>query len=293
LLAALLAGGETGRITHTIFVPAMTFAVVHNAVKLAGFGIGYLDADLESWQVSDQPQWKAALKACGAIIDAPCYGKFVSPGINRRALEGPNSFIIEDCAESFGADLNGVPAGSWGNISCLSFFANKICTAGEGGAIMTGDDDLAVLMRSIIHHGIPKKDYISTTLGFNGKMTDMQAAVLCAQLDRMPQMVTKRRAILGRYYAAAQDNKWTFPTIHPGETPAPWIFAGIPADRADVIRRCEAANIEWRPFFPIPVEAQKWTPIVNGISAAGICLPLSSALTESEIQRVEEVIYGR
>lgn len=282
LIAAILATANDRPRCH-IVVPAFTFAAVHNSVKMLGHYVHYLPADTQTWQLTEDAKeycdWNANI-----AMTAPCYGK----------VEGSETGFydeIEDAAESFTGSLQGRPAGAFGRISCLGFFSNKIIAAGEGGALLTNEEELALKLRTITNFGINNKRYENVMVGFNGKMSDLHAAVLCAQLDRLPTMVAKRRAILARYDDAARGRGWTFPTLAPGEIPAPWIFAGIPADRRAVIDRCEEGNVEWRPFFPIPAEAGKMAE-TRKISESGICLPLSSALAEEEIQRVEQVIYG-
>lgn len=289
LIAALLTSKTPYSSPEIVGVPAFTFAAVHNAVKILGLTPRYFASIEESWQVDDPEVRKSDGDRC--VIMAPCYGKVESSDVYQWGLVDPGKTIyIEDAAESFGGSLHGRPAGSFGRISCISFYCNKICTSIEGGAVLTDDYMLAGKLRCIVNHGIAGRNYESVMVGFNGRMTDLSASVLCAQLDRLPEMLARRRTTLASYYQAAGKN-WTFPTIAEGEICAPWLFAGIPADRDAVIGRCNEANIEWRSFFPIPKEAGDM-PETRKISEGGICLPLSSALTEEEIQRVCEVIYG-
>lgn len=275
-----------------VAVPALTFAAVHNAVKLVGMIPRYLSANLSTWQIHEESY--GPIRGIRAIITAPCYGKVESSAIREWGLVSPDTFVIEDAAESFGGSLlDGRPAGSFGDVSCISFYANKICTAAEGGALLTDDSDLATRMRTIINHGIDNKQYRSVTIGLNGRMTDLQAAVLCAQLRRMEMMLLQRRYIALRYSDAA-GSEWSFPQIVAGEVCAPWLFAGIPDNKEEVAMRCNDANIEWRPFFHIPDEAPDFAEMRNTrwLSRSGICLPLYSSMTEEEIDRVCEVIRG-
>lgn len=275
-----------------ICVPALTFAAVHNAVKLTGHSPHYLLPDVHTWQVKKNScefvKWLG-----NASITAPCYGKVESSGLRSGAM-------IEDAAESFGGRIFHRKAGSFGDISCVSFYANKICTSGEGGAVLTDDADYAKRLRTIINHGIDNKEYRSVQTGINGRMTDLQAAILCAQLERLPEMLKRRYWIKNQYRLAAADKlNWSFPPLIPGETPAPWLFAGVFTDKADLTSRCEQANIEWRPFFALPDEVatsiteDRATHHARWLSRSGVCLPLSSTMTDSEVNRVCEVIRGK
>ncbi len=284
LLASLLSCGFQYNFRDEVIpVPALTFAAVHNVVDILGLVKAFLRSDADTWQVSDERWTRFADHK--VLIAAANYGKVQGP-----ILANNGNIVINDIAESFGGTWNGLPAASFGTIACCSFYVNKIVTSVEGGVIVTDDSDLALKLRTVVNHGISAKNYVPTYIGLNGRMTDVHASILCAQLERLPEMLARRLSILKSYYQAAGSN-WTFPTIAPGEVPAPWLFAGIPADRDDVIRRCNEANIEWRPFFPIPKEAGPM-PETRRISESGICLPLSSALTEEEVCRTCELIHG-
>ncbi len=286
LIVALLARPGDRWYPDMVAVPAMTFAAVHNAVKVIGGKPIYCPANLESWQVHSS-DWSDT--GADTLLVAPCYGKVESSN-----LQSPNKriFIIEDAAESFCGSLSGRPAGSFGHISTISFYANKIATSGEGGAVLTDDEELYRRMKTILNHGIEGKAYVSTMTGVNGRMTDLQAAILCAQLDRLPSMLERRREILRKYYVAI-GHRWTFASVGRDEIEAPWLLAGIPVDRAGLIQRCEAENIEWRPFFAIPKNCGfNDGGVTQSISDRGICLPLSSALTDDEVSRICEVLRG-
>lgn len=290
LIIALMAI-DPGRRPWRVSAPALTFAAVHNAIRLVGGTVQYKGCDRLSWQV---PYPRGGTIVADAHIAAPCYGKV--EGLDRAEFmcKGP---MIEDAAESFSATLNGRAAGSFGLISCVSFYANKCVTAGEGGALLTDDQGFALRLRAIANHGIVEKGYVSIVPGLNGRMTDVQAAILVAQLERLPRMLKRRLKIMHEYITAAAPAGWMMPMQTPTETPAPWLFAGIPKDTIEVWKRCETENIECRPIFPLP---RQFSPCVQlkdrlmenarKISKYGVVLPLSSALTDSEVERIVEVI---
>lgn len=290
LLAALLAI-RTDWSPWTVAAPVLTFAAVHNAIRLAGGVVWPMGADRESWQVPvkewNEIRWDAA-------IVAPCYGKVEGSDVATLAGISQRFKVIEDAAESFGGSINGCPAGSFGDISCISFYANKIVTAGEGGAVLTNDPLLDRKLRTAINHGIDNKLYVPSSLGFNGRMTDVQAAILCGQLDMMPTMIRRRLQIMEEYKNASA-GRWTLRSVAPGEVLAPWLFSGIPDDSQKVWADCRRENIECRPFFPITVGGNNTIESIASartLSAKGLCLPLSSALTDVEVERVCEVIHG-
>lgn len=282
LIAALLA--IRPEFKWTVAAPALTFAAVHNSITLVGGNLWKQQADKDSWQVPAS-EWKDV--RWDAAIVAPCYGKVEGTDTAVYAGTKDRFKVIEDAAESFGGFLHGTPAGAFGDISCISFYANKVVTAGEGGAVLTDDPEYARRLKTILNHGIDNTEYIPVRQGFNGRMTDMQAAVLCAQLERMPEMVSRRHEILAEYWGAAK-GKWLLPTVAPGEIPAPWLFAGVHEHPLMVIKRCQDANIETRPFFPVPSEMKE----TDWVSQHGLCLPLFSGMTDGQVNRVCEVIRG-
>ena len=287
LIAALLAV-RTNVVPWVVAAPVLTFAAVSNAISLTGGRLFPLGADEKTWQV---PEEEGRGCTFNAAIMAPCYGKVFAGSMVRYATE----IMIEDAAESFGGTFEGRQAGSLGDISCISFYANKICTAAEGGAVLTDDPDLFAKLKALINHGIDNPNYEPRYPGFNGRMTDLQAAILCAQLERMPYMLERRRKIMAEYVAAAA-GEWKLPEILPGEVCAPWLFAGLPLHGPDYVRRrCREENIECRPFFFVPFIAKAKASIyaAKRLSLMGMCLPLSSAMTDIEVERVCKVIRGK
>jgi perosamine synthetase len=289
LVVALMATSGGGPV-RTIATPALTFAAVHNAVRLAGARLQCLDADMLTWQPLNHDYRGVTWDT---VISAPCYGSVHLP----ESLPHATRTFIEDASESFGGHVGDVWAGGdkRARISTLSFYANKIVTAGEGGAILTDDEELYKECRLIINHGIADKSYVPLRTGINGRMTDLQAAVLCAQLSRFSEMLARRYEIMQYYEAASRVEEWNLPGIASDEMPAPWVFAGVvkggvPA-RQRIIQDCEQENIEWRPFFPIPPEGEHCGS-ARFLSGMGLCLPLSSAMTDAEVERVAEVIRG-
>ncbi len=292
LIAALIAAGGDGK---RIAVPTLTFAAVWNAVELLGYIPCYRGVDKETWQVP-LSSWKQVVGSCHAFIAAPCYGLMGDMEGLETFCRETRTVLIEDACESFGAFKGDRNAGSFGNVSVISTYANKLATSAEGGACLTDDEDLANKIRTIVNHGIEGKQYQRSMVGLNGRMTDIHAAILTAQIERLPEMMAKRRETWSKYESAATENGWTMPRPT-GENIAPWLWAAIPPPRKitnDSLRIVsERLNIETRPIFP--VGHQSW----NGdqsladafdISSKGVVLPLSSAMSDEEVGRVVELI---
>lgn len=290
-----------GRTTDTyIAVPTLTFAAVFNAVELAHCTPVYLGVDKETWQ-SPMSEWWRVLRKVDCFIAAPCYGMLGPMDAIEELAKNSKLSMIEDCSESFTGSVNNRKAGSWGDISICSFYANKVITAGEGGCIFTDSEELAVACRQIINHGVKGKgSYQRVRTGINGRMNDLTGAVLCAQLERLPEMWNRRQRIVSAYLIAATDKKgWTVPICAPSETAAPWLWAGVPLPRKlindSLAVTAGKLNIETRPVFPVGHnnwEGNLLLAEAYNISVAGVVLPLSSAMTDEEVERVCTLIHS-
>ena len=111
-----------------------------------------------------------------------------------------NLYVIEDCAEAHGAEYKGQKVGSFGIISCFSFYGNKIITTGEGGMCLSNDKDLSEKMMVLRDHGMnPNKRYWHDVIGFNYRMTNLQAALGVAQLKKIENLIGKKRKNASKY----------------------------------------------------------------------------------------------
>jgi perosamine synthetase len=193
-------------------------------------------------------------------------------------------FVIEDCAEAHGAGYDGKPVGSFSDVACFSFFGNKIVTTGEGGMCLTGNPDLAVRLRMLRDHGMrPDRRYWHEEPGFNFRMTNLQAAVGCAQLDRMDELLAMRRAVDASYAAALADVPGIVrpPSMSERCQPVVWFCCALtpPEKRPALIAACRRAGIDLRPFFhglssmPAYRRFARSCPVSGALSLSGVNLP--------------------
>jgi len=215
-----------------------------------------------------------------------------------------NLSVFEDCAEAHGAEYKGEKVGGLSNAGCFSFFANKILTTGEGGMITTNDINLANKARSLkaLAFGIGNK-FMHADIGFNYRMTNLQAAVGCGQMDRVDQLIEKRIEI-SRFYTEqllgysdylylpiemsyAKNVYWMYHIVLKGH---------LVAKRSDIMSALKEAGIETREGF-IPYNLQKifidrgWTksedcPNANKVAYASFYLPTGPVISEEELHYV-------
>jgi perosamine synthetase len=218
--------------------------------------------------------------------------------------------VVEDAAEAHGAEYRGRRCGSFGAVNAFSFFANKILTTGEGGMVVTDDESLAERCRYYRNLCFPltgSRDYVHDDLGYNYRLTNLQAAVGVAQLERADELVDRRRAVARRYRERLRGVPGLqLPVERPGVRNVFWMY-GIVVDEAaygmgrdalaEALRR---EGFDSRPFFR-PLHRQKVLarrgvsvagefPVTERIAAGGLYLPTGPVITGKEIDRVADAI---
>jgi perosamine synthetase len=218
---------------------------------------------------------------------------------NRHGLK-----VLEDAAQMHGQTYKGKPCGSFGDISTFSFYPNKHITTGEGGMIVTNDDRLAEECRSLRNLSFQSnKRFVHERLGWNMRMTNMQAALGVAQLERLDQFVARKRRMGARYTELLQDlNCLQMPVVRTSYAEnIYWVFGMIIADDVDVtaeeaIARLAAKGVGCRPFF-YPMHQQPvlqkmglfddvTLPVAENMYRKGFYIPSGMALTDDQMEEV-------
>ncbi len=176
-----------------VIVPDITFAATINAVIYTGAKPVIVDVEEDSWCMSPDALEKAITPNTKAVIPVHIYGQPCDMGRIREIAKKYQLYIVEDCAEAHGAKWNNRRVGSFGIISCFSFYGNKVITTGEGGMCITDSEELYEKMRILRDHGMSrKKKYYHEVVGFNYRMTNLQAAIGVAQLERIDDILDWR-----------------------------------------------------------------------------------------------------
>lgn len=284
-----------------VLVPTFTFVSTANVVLFTGATPVFVDADPSTWCLDPTRLEAAITPRTKAIIPVHLYGNPCDMPAIQEIARTHDLYVVEDAAESHGACCHGQMTGSFGDIGCFSFYGNKIITTGEGGMCVTNDPELADALRRLRDHGMdPQKKYWHDRLGFNYRMTNLQAAIGVAQVDKLPGLVEKKRQIAAWYHQALADLAARgLLTRHPEASWAKsvyWMYsilltAHFPHPRDAVIARLADAGVETRPFF-YPIHTFPWYhpeatfPVAEALSRTGINLPSSANLTEREVQTV-------
>ena len=283
-----------------VIVPNLTFASPANAVIYEGGKPVLVDVDRKYWCIDPDQISSNITERTKAIIVVHLYGHPADMGKIMNIAKSHGLKVIEDCAEAHGATYNGRKVGSIGDIGCFSFYGNKIVTTGEGGIITTNDQELAEKIRVLRDHGMrPSKRYWHDEVGFNYRMTNIQAAIGLAQMESIEQKIMKRRWIAKKYSEYISNEAELQPEM-PWASNVYWLPTFMlnsyyNADSRDSLMELLAKRgIESRPvFYPLnempPYANEKSFPASNYISYHGISLPVSNRFGEDDIQFISEV----
>jgi perosamine synthetase len=289
-----------------VLVPALTFVAVANAVLYVGAKPVFVDSNADYWCLDPLMVEKKITKKTKALICVHLYGHPCDMDPLVKLAKTYNLHLIEDCAEAHGAEYKGKKVGCFGVISCFSFYGNKIITTGEGGICLTNDETLARTMTKLRDHGMnSEKRYWHDVVGYNYRMTNLQAALGVAQLKKLDRFIAIKRQNAKLYGSLLGELPGL--TLHP-EMPwaknVYWLYCILidknllKIDRDALITKLSACGIETRPFFyPInhmppykKYAAQDNFSVAQNLSLTGINLPSSVKLTADEIYRVVDCL---
>jgi perosamine synthetase len=214
--------------------------------------------------------------------------------------------VIEDCAQSLGASVRGRMTGTFGAMACFSFYANKVVTTGEGGAVLTDDGELAERLRSLRNLAFGTPRFVHHERGFNFRISAMQAALGTPQLSRLEAIVERKRRVAHRYIEQlAAVPHLELPVEEPWARHVYWMCALVlgddsPISRDALITRLAADGIETRTWF-CPMNLQPCLrdvpgfrpmphPVAERLWARGLYLPSSPSLDDDEIDRVASAL---
>lgn len=297
-LALIGAGVRKG--DHVV-VPDWTFAATANAVFHAGATPLFVDVNSDSWTL-DPDQLERAFKGSEgdkitAVIAVDTLGytadmdKLAEICLNRRVP------LVEDAAGAIGATYKGRPAGSFGTFSIFSFNGNKTVTAGGGGMVLTDDEERASYLSHLSKQARIGEDYEHDAIGFNYRMTNVNAAIGIAQLERLVEMLARRREIALAYDEALIDcNSMTPPPSPSWANPRGWLYSVRCANAevaSSMVEHFRAKNIEvrkfWRSLSSQPVYSESTaflSGVSQGLTGTVVSLPSSSSLKDEELAEV-------
>lgn len=297
-LALLALGVAPG---DEVIVPSLTYIATANAVTYCGATPVFADCQPDTWNISADTIHPLITDRTKGIVVVHLYGNPVDMDpVNALAREH-GLFVVEDAAEAHGAEYKGRRSGTFGDIATFSFFGNKVITTGEGGMVLTDDDDLMDKMRLFRGQGMdPARRYWFPVVGYNYRLSNLQCALGTAQLERLPEFLDRRRRLAARYTEAFADVPGiTLQEVQQGGVSSWWMFSIRVTDHAirdRVMWALDDAGIETRPlFWPLhmlpPYEgAGACCPVSEAIGLSGLNLPSGGHVSDADIERILGVI---
>lgn len=303
-LALLAAGIKAG---DEVIVPDLTFIATANAVAYIGALPILADIDPETLCLSPEAVERAITPRTRAVIPVHLYGHPADMDAINAIASQHNLVVIEDAAEAHGAEYKGKRVGSLGRCGVFSFYGNKVITSGEGGMLTTDDETLYHTAKRLRDHAMsPIKRYWHEEIGYNYRMTNLQAALGVAQLERVDEFIARRSEIMNWYRSGlghradlrlnreaswAKNAYWMVCLEIDGMTET---------SRQRLMDSLRARGVDSRPYFypvsDMPMYPNADTPVAHRISPTGINLPSFVDLTRDDVDficcQVEQSLEG-
>lgn len=283
-----------------VIMPTLTYIATANACRMVGAKPVFVDSDSDTWNIDPNAIEKAITSKTKAIIPVHLYGLSCDMTAIEQISLKYHIPVIEDAAEAHGAKWQGKVVGSFGKIGSFSFFGNKIITSGEGGMLVTDDEELYKTMKLYRSQGVDpnQKRYWHIVSGYNYRMTNMQAAIGLGQLENVDWHLSQRRRVANIYNKLLMEKLDGYVQIQKVKNPenhAYWMNSVVFTDkvrksRDEIMKEMEGRNIEMRPvFYPMHImppykDTSVHCPVAEKISSRGINLPSHANLDENMIE---------
>jgi perosamine synthetase len=288
-----------------VIVPTLTFVATANAVRYCGGTPVFVDVHPDTWTMDPVVVESKITPRTKAIVPVHLFGHPADMTSLQAIADRHGLIVVEDAAQSPGAEVRGRRVGSMSRLATFSFFGNKILSTGEGGMITTDDDALAATIRMLKSQGMePGHRYWFPVVGYNYRMTNVAAALGLAQMEKVEWHLTRRQEVAAWYrerLAGASGLTWQIE--QPWARHVWWMFtivldAAPPVDRDAVKRELAARNIETRsvpyPLHQLPIyqdatRGQRF-PAADHIAGRGINLPTWAKVTKEDVAEICDVV---
>jgi perosamine synthetase len=288
-----------------------TFTIISCILQIVRSGASpvLIDSDAKTWNIDSSKVEEKITKKTKAILVPHIYGLPADIDPILAIAKKYHIAVIEDSAEMHGQDYFGKPCGSFGDISTLSFYPNKHITTGEGGMVLTNDENIANTCRSLRNLCFQKgKRFIHERLGWNMRMTNIQAALGVAQLERLDEFVDIKRE-MGCFYLDKLSDMTHFVQLPTQKMPYAeniyWVFGLVLSDQVDksveqIMAELRIQGVDSRPFF-WPMHLQpvlkrlglfkgESYPVAEHLGNRGFYIPSGLGLRKDEMTRVVDAV---
>jgi len=290
-----------------VIIPDFTMIATANSVTYTGAKLVLVDSEPETWNIDPNKIEEKITKRTRAIMIMHTYGHPVDMNSILNIARDHDLLVIEDAAEAHGAEYRGKRTGGLGDMSCFSFYANKIITTGEGGMVVTNNEEFAEQARMLRDQAFEKgKRFWHRQLGFNYRLTNLQAAVGVAQFEHIDEFVETRRRNALYYNSLLEEVEGiTLPPEAKWAKNVYWMYTiliekNFGLSRDDLMVHLKEKGVDSRrAFYPVhaqPLYAEQFTgqkfPVADQLSNKGVYLPSGNTLTKEQIDQVVETLIS-
>lgn len=291
-----------------VIVPALTFVATVNPVIYVGAKAVFVDVDIKTWNIDPHKIENKITKKTKAIITVHLYGNPCNMDEIMEIAKKHRLFVIEDATESLGAKYKGKYTGMFGDFGCFSFNGNKVITTGGGGMVVGNDKGRIEHIRFLVNQARDEsKEYYHPEIGFNSRMTNIEAALGLAQMEKLKGFLKSKRVYNNIYKEELKEIKFIcFQEEYDDAISSWWLTCVVLKKDIDVAKLQKGLNDKGIPtrrvFMPIvefpPYKNYKCEDYKNSykIYERGLCLPSSTINSEDDVyyvcKTIKKLIYG-
>ena len=284
-----------------VIVPTFTYIASVNTILQSGAKPVFVDCNIETLQIDVSKIKEKINSRTKAIMAVHLYGGCSELPTLRAICDEFGLLLIEDAAEAFGTYYDNQHAGTFGDVATFSFFGNKTITTGEGGMVIARDASIIERLRHLKSHSVSQeREYWHDCLGYNYRMTNIQAAIGLSQLEEADDILAKKREI-GQFYIKLFDQ--LPPRLFNPKSPITnswWLCSVLtrtPNERDQFRKHLSNNHIETRPFFPLTHEMPHLGrcgsfPISSVVSSTGINLPSFPDLSLQQLDHIAKAVVS-
>ncbi len=283
-----------------VITSPFTFIATAEMIAFVGAKPVFVDIDEKTYNIDPSKIEAAITEKTKAIMPVSIFGQTPNMNAINAIAKKHDLKVIEDAAQSFGAEYNGIKSCNLSDVACTSFFpAKPLGCYGDGGAIFTNDDELAEKIRVILNHGQSSK-YFHSHVGINGRIDTIQAGVLNVKLKYFQDEIEKRQAIAQKYNENLKNI--VIPSVADGCTSAWAQYCIRVPNRDEMMKKCSEKGVPTAIYYPLPLHLQEVFaslgyqkgdfPVTEKVSDDIMALPMSAFLKDEEQDYIIEVVNG-
>lgn len=284
-----------------VITTPFTFIATAEAICYMGAKPVYVDVDPHTFNIDPAKIEAAITPKTKAIIPVHIFGQPADMSPIAEICKKHQLLLIEDCAQSFGAAINGTMTGAIGDLGCFSFFPSKnLGCYGDGGMVTTNSAELAEKVKVFRNHG-SKVRYYHSVIGYNSRLDELQAVILRAKLKRIDSYNQNRRRVAHLYSELFQNSRVTPPAEDGKGVHVYHQYTLLTDCRDEIMKSLSDAGIASAIYYPIPLHRQDVfaeecksvsCPNAEGVAARCMSLPIFPEMTEEQIREVAQVVRG-